>query len=142
VAGASLHGHVPLALEWGLIALSSAIALATVYYAWRVYSARGLAYDAALKQQLGGLYQRWADKYYWDDFYDKVVVDTLIGGVARKGLAAFDDTVVDGAVNGVADAAQNSSGLLRRTQTGIVQNYALALVLGTVLVIGLMLYGV
>ncbi|PSQ75344.1 MAG: NADH-quinone oxidoreductase subunit L [Bacteroidetes bacterium QH_6_63_17] len=142
VAEASVHGHVPVALEWGLIALSSAIALGTVYYAWRVYGARALEYDAALKQRLGGLYQRWADKYYWDEFYNEVVVNTLIDGIARKGLAAFDDTVVDGAVNGVADAAQNSSGLLRRTQTGIVQNYALALVLGTVLVIGLMLFGI
>jgi len=142
VAEASVHGHVPVALEWGLIALSSAIALGTVYYAWRVYGARALEYDMALKRQLGGLYQRWADKYYWDEFYNEVVVDTLIDGIARKGLAAFDDTVVDGTVNGVADAAQNSSGLLRRTQTGIVQNYALALVLGTVLVIGLMLFGI
>jgi NADH-quinone oxidoreductase subunit L len=34
-----------------------------------------------------------------------------------------------------------SSGLLRRLQTGIVQNYALALVVGVVLVIGLMVFG-
>ncbi|PSQ93091.1 MAG: NADH-quinone oxidoreductase subunit L, partial [Bacteroidetes bacterium QH_2_63_10] len=142
VAEASLHGHVPLALEWGLILLSSVIALGTVYYAWRVYTAQGLAYDALLKRRLQGLYRTWKDKYYWDDFYDEVVVDTLINGVARKGFAAFDDAVVDGAVNGVAGAAQRASGLLRWTQTGIVQNYALALVVGTVLVIGLMLFGV
>jgi len=142
VAEASVSGHVPLALEWGLILLSSVIALGTVYYAWRVYGARGLEYDAVLKRRLGGLYQRWADTYYWDEFYNEVIVDTLINGIARKGFAVFDNTVVDGAVNGVADAAQNSSGLLRRTQTGIVQNYALALVLGTVLVIGLMLFGI
>jgi NADH-quinone oxidoreductase subunit L len=142
VAEASVHGHVPLALEWGLILLSSVIALGTVYYAWRVYTAQGLEYDALLRQRLAGLYQTWKDKYYWDDFYNEVVVETLIQGISRKGLAAFDDAVVDGAVNGVADAAQNASGLLRRTQTGLVQNYALALALGAALVVGLMLVGI
>ncbi len=142
VAEASVHGHVPLALEWGLILLSSVIALGTVYYTWRVYAAQGLAYDTALKERMPGLYQIWTDKYYWDEFYNDVVVDALINGVARKGLAVFDSTVVDGAVNGVASTAQNASGLLRRVQTGLVQNYALALALGAVLVVGLMLYGV
>ena len=142
VAEASGAGHVPLALEWGLILLSSAIAVGTVYYAWRAYTAQGLAFDAVVKRRFRGLYRVWADTYYWDDFYDRVVVDTLINGIGRKALAPFDDVVVDGAVNGVADTAQNASGLLRRVQTGIVQNYALALVLGTVLVIGLMLAGV
>ncbi|MEF8815242.1 MAG: NADH-quinone oxidoreductase subunit L [Salinibacter sp.] len=142
VAEASVHGHVPLALEWGLILLSSVIALGTVYYTWRVYSAQGLAYDAALQQRLQGLYQTWDDAYYWDEFYDGVVVDSLINGIGRKGFAAFDTAVVDGAVNGVADAAQNASGLLRRVQTGLVQNYALALTLGAALLVGLMLYGI
>jgi NADH dehydrogenase subunit L (EC 1.6.5.3) len=118
------------------------IALGTVYYTWRVYSAQGLAYDAALQQRLQGLYQTWDDAYYWDEFYDGVVVDSLINGIGRKGFAAFDTAVVDGAVNGVADAAQNASGLLRRVQTGLVQNYALALTLGAALLVGLMLYGI
>ena len=142
VAEASVQGHVPLALEWGLILLSSAIALGTVYYAWRVYAAQGLGYDAALQQRFQGLYQTWGDAYYWDEFYDDVVVDSLINGIGRKGFAAFDTAVVDGAVNGVADAAQNASGLLRRVQTGLVQNYALALTLGAALLVGLMLYGI
>ncbi len=142
VAEASVHGHVPLTLEWGLILLSSLIALGTVYYAWRVYGTQGLEYDAALQRQLRGVYQTWSDKYYWDEFYDEVVVDSLINGIARKGLAAFDTTVVDGAVNGVAGAAQNASGLLRRVQTGLVQNYALALTVGAALLVGLLMYGV
>jgi NADH-quinone oxidoreductase subunit L len=141
VAEASLQGHVPLALEWGLIGLSSVIALGTVYYTWAVYSAHGLEYDASLQRRLGGLYQTWRDKYYWDDFYENVVVDTVIDGIGRKAFAAFDTNVVDGAVNGVARLAQKASALLRLTQTGVVQNYALSLVLGVVLVIGLMLFG-
>jgi NADH-quinone oxidoreductase subunit L len=141
VAEASVDGHVSLALEWGLIGLSSIIAIGTVYYAWSVYSTHGLEYDAWLEQRFAGLYQTWVDKYYWDDFYNGVVVDTVIDGIGRRAFAAFDTHVVDGAVNGVAALAQRASRILRLVQTGIVQNYALGLVLGVVLVIGIMLFG-
>ncbi len=142
VAEASIDTHVPLALEWGLIGLSSLIALGTVYYTWVVYSRDGLEYDVRLKERLGGLYRTWEGKYYWDEFYDTVVVKTVIDGLGRKTFAAFDTHVVDGAVNGLARLSQKASGLLRLTQTGIVQNYAFALVLGVVVVIGIMLFGV
>jgi NADH-quinone oxidoreductase subunit L len=39
----------------------------------------------------------------------------------------FDQYVVDGLVNGVADSLQAFYGLLRRAQTGRVQNYALVM---------------
>ena len=134
------HG-VPLALEAGLILLSSAIALGVFFFARHVYTTQGLAYDTVLQTRFGALYRLWQRKYNWDTFYNNVVVDSLIGGLAARGLAPFDAKVVDGMVNGVARVANTSSGLLRRIQTGIVQNYALALVAGVVLVIGLMLFG-
>jgi len=142
VAEASVSGHVSLALEWGLIGLSSVIAIGTVYYAWSVYSTYGLEFDAKLERGFAGLYQTWEDKYYWDDFYNDVVVETVIDGIGRKAFAAFDTHVVDGVVNGVARLAQRASSVLRLTQTGIVQNYALGLVLGVALVIGIMLFGI
>jgi NADH-quinone oxidoreductase subunit L len=140
VAEPELAGHVPLALEWGLIALGSLIAIGGVAWAWRSYSAHGLAYDEQLKARLGGLYDWWQGKYYWDEAYDRTVVRPLLDG-SRKGLWPFDDYVVDGAVNGMARLTQGISSVLRRLQTGVVQNYALAIVLGVVLVIGLMLFG-
>ena len=142
VAEASIHGHVSHALEWGLIGLSSLIALGTVAYTWRVYDRHALEFDARLERALNGLYQTWKDTYYWDDFYNNVVVETVIDGIGRKTFAAFDTHVVDGAVNGLAELAQRASGLLRRTQTGIVQNYAFALVVGVALVIGIVLLGI
>jgi NADH-quinone oxidoreductase subunit L len=142
VAETSLETHVPLALEWGLIGLSSVIALGVVYYAWSVYAAKGLAYDDLLADRFGGMYESWGAAYHWDDFYENVVVETVIEGIGRKAFAAFDTRVVDGAVNGIARLSQGASQVLRRTQTGVVQNYALALVLGVVLVVGILLVGV
>jgi NADH-quinone oxidoreductase subunit L len=142
VAEASVKGHMSLGLEWGLIGLSSVIAIGTVYYAWSVYRTYGLEFDERLERGLAGLYQTWKDKYYWDDFYNEVVVYTVIEGIGRKAFAAFDTHVVDGAVNGVAQLSQEASNALRRVQTGIVQNYALGLVVGVALVIGIMLFGI
>ncbi len=141
VAEAAISGHVPLAIEWALIGLSSAIAVGVFLYARSAYLSKGIAFDTTLQARFGGLYEIWSEKYYWDDFYDNVVVEALINQISKTGLAPFDAQVVDGAVNGIASAAQASSGLLRRMQTGVVQNYALALVVGVVAVIGLMLFG-
>ena len=141
VAEPTLGGHVSHAVEWGLIALSSAIAVGVFFFARSVYLAQGIAYDAKLKERFGSLYQIWSDTYYWDDFYNNVVVGTLIDDVSKKGLAPFDAKVVDGIVNGMATASQEISRVVRQVQTGIVQNYALALVLGVVMVFGLMLFG-
>jgi len=141
VAEASVSAHVPASLEWGLIGLSSAIAVGVFFFARSVYLSQGIAFDVSLKERLGGLYELWEHKYRWDDFYDNVVVEALINQISRDGLAPFDIKIVDGAVNGLAGATQESSSLLRRIQTGVVQNYALALVFGVVLVIGLMIFG-
>jgi NADH:ubiquinone oxidoreductase subunit 5 (subunit L)/multisubunit Na+/H+ antiporter MnhA subunit len=47
-----------------------------------------------------------------------------------------DEHVVDAAVNELADLNQGLSEILRRVQTGLVQNYLLAMALGIVLIAG------
>ncbi|MCH8961945.1 MAG: NADH-quinone oxidoreductase subunit L [Bacteroidetes bacterium] len=140
VAEAALEGHVGLGLEWGLIALGSLIAIVGVVWTWRFYSRHELAGDDIVRQRLGRLYRWWKGKYFWDEFYERTVVRLIVDG-AEKGLAPFDLKVIDGMVNGLARMMIGTSGLLRRLQTGIVQNYAMAIVLGVVLVFALMLFG-
>jgi NADH-quinone oxidoreductase subunit L len=48
---------------------------------------------------------------------------------------AFDDTVIDGLVNGAGRLVTASSQVLRRLQTGYVQNYALGVLAGAVAII-------
>jgi NADH-quinone oxidoreductase subunit L len=43
--------------------------------------------------------------------------------------------IVDGAVNGIAQLVEGTSRSLRRTQTGYVRNYALAVLLGVVAIL-------
>lgn len=140
VAEPELHAHVPLAIEWALIGLGVALALIGLYGGWSAYRRHGLAYDEMLRQRLGAFYRIWDGKYYWDELYDRMVVQPLLR-FARYGLAAFDQKVIDGAVNGVARLMVVMSQHVRRVQTGVVQAYAMAIVLGVALVLALMLFG-
>src|SRR5438876_707378 len=77
------------------------------------------------------------------DWFDSKVIDGIVNGVGRGGLAtaagtdAFDRRVIDGAVNAVSFETVRTSVRLRQRQTGQVQNYAWVVVLGIVVVVAL-----
>jgi len=139
VAEPATHAHVGVALEVGFILLGSLIAIGGVIWAWRFYARHELAGDARIRDRFGGLYRWWQRSYFWDEFYDKVVVQPTIGG-AEKALAPVDSRLVDGFVNGVARTSQRISGVMRYMQTGVIRTYALAIVVGVVVVITLMVF--
>ncbi|MDA0684439.1 MAG: NADH-quinone oxidoreductase subunit L [Bacteroidetes bacterium] len=139
VAEAAFEGHVALAVEWGLIALGSLIAIMGVWLGWRWYSKQGLSFDEKLAARFGGLYKLWQGKYFFDEAYDKTIVRPLIGG-SIHGLAPFDKYVIDGLVNFTGFFTRGASFTLRYLQTGLVQSYAVAIVFGVVLLIWLMLF--
>jgi NADH-quinone oxidoreductase subunit L len=74
---------------------------------------------------------------------DAHIVDGIVNGAAalvrRLSSAAigFDGNVVDGAVNGIGSLSRLVANGLRGLQTGFVYNYALAIVIGIVVIISL-----
>ncbi len=48
----------------------------------------------------------------------------------------FDRTIVDGTVNGVGTVVKDAGGGLRQLQTGRVQNYALGIAIGLLVMAG------
>lgn len=133
------YGDSFLLIEWLLLLLGALIGVGGVLLAYRAYKKHGLAYDAILRQRFGVLYRWWSNKYYWDEMYQKLVVRPLMG-LAEYGLKPFDQNVVDGLVNGAARVTAGFSRGLRRVQAGVVQGYALAIVLGVALVLALMVF--
>jgi NADH-quinone oxidoreductase subunit L len=70
-------------------------------------------------------------------YYDRSIT-AFVGGPGQagfEGVTRFDETVVDGAVNGVAGLTRGSGGGLRRLQSGFVRNYALGMAGGAVLLL-------
>ena len=56
------------------------------------------------------------------------------GGLVAKATWWFDVRIVDGTVNGIAAATQGAGRGIRRVQTGRVQNYALGIAAGLLVI--------
>ena len=133
VAEAEVLRHVPTGLEIILILVGALIAIVGVVWAWRFFAQYELGSDELIQGRFGRLYRWWTVGYGFNELYDRTVVRPVIGG-AEKMFAPFDQRIVDGIVNTAARVMQAFGWLFGRLQTGVVQNYALAIVLGALLV--------
>ncbi|RMG75833.1 MAG: hypothetical protein D6711_05650 [Chloroflexi bacterium] len=118
-------------------------------------------------ENIAPIWQMAHGRLYWDELYFAVIINPYIriarflanvvdwdflhdyfhDSVITRGYKAmgellakpFDLGIIDGAVNGVGWVVRQVSGSMRRIQTGYVRTYAVALLLGVVLVVIVML---
>ncbi|MBI3920598.1 MAG: NADH-quinone oxidoreductase subunit L [Armatimonadetes bacterium] len=150
---------VPVAL------VSLFVAGAGIGLGWSLYGKKPLARpedDPLLR--LGKLYTFLENKWYFDEVYDKIVIQPLLW--ITRTLSRFDQKVIDGAVNLVGiltiifsrlhqlfdlyivDGMVNLVGIVTRKigvtgrylQTGLVQGYLLVVYLGVVVLVVWQLY--
>jgi NADH-quinone oxidoreductase subunit L len=157
-AAAATHGGP---IEYVLMLVSLGVACTGIGIAY-VFYVRRPEIPGALAARFQGVYQLLFDKYRVDELYaatvlrgvkglarflalfDSKVIDGMVNGVAwLTRLAswlggAIDRYIVDGSVNGVAWIVQSAGGQARRLQTGVVQNYVLAVFVGVAAIIVLM----
>ncbi|HUI25614.1 MAG TPA: NADH-quinone oxidoreductase subunit L, partial [Candidatus Kryptonia bacterium] len=130
--------HVGAALEYGLMLTSVVIALLGIAVAYFCYIVQpGMPMLIAWRAK--GLYDLLFNKYYVDELYDALVVQPirrLSNGLWKD----VDTAVIDGAVNGAAEAVSAAGGVWRRWQSGNVQHYALSLFAGAVAIIGYLVW--
>ncbi len=72
------------------------------------------------------------------DLYGDALNEELLmrpGATMVDAMAAFDDDVIDGAVDGSGYASAGLSGVFRRLQTGYVRSYALSVFAGALVVV-------
>jgi NADH-quinone oxidoreductase subunit L len=153
LAGAQAAVHeAAVSQELALMGASVVVAFAGILLAFFWYAKGNGQVPARLAAAWPGVYRAVSNKYFVDEFYnaafvegvgkgggrllwdfDASVVDGAVNGAALLTRAfswiasLFDQYVVDGAVNGVADTIQAGFLLVRRAQTGRVQNYALVM---------------
>jgi NADH-quinone oxidoreductase subunit L len=116
-------------------ALSSLSVLAGIGLAWLVYVKKSIA---SPEQQAAAWFLFLRDKWRFDELYERVFVKPL-RGIAQFLWQIVDVRIIDGAVNGVGLGIGAASQRLRRVQTGLVTNYALAIALGMVVLLGIYL---
>jgi len=122
------------ATEWILMAVSAVVALGGVALAYYLYVVNKKA-PAAIAAFFPDLYTLFARKWFVDEAYQRFIVEPL-RQVGRFVAELFDPKIVDGGVNGLAWLAGLAGQGLSRLQTGLVRNYAFAILVGAVLVIG------
>ena len=152
------HGHHGPAHTIAMV-LSIIVAGLGIFLSWLFYHRRTLSAES-VATTCRPLYNLFWHKYYFDEFYDGVlvaltvwkarlfakfdgsVVDGIVNGVGvvtRDILAAFvgffDNRVVDGFVNRVAQVTWAVGGRIRRIQTGAIQTYLFVVLAGIVLLI-------
>jgi NADH-quinone oxidoreductase subunit L len=124
-AGAAPHATP----NWGVGVTASAIALAGLALAWRLYARPSVGRDP-VERMPAGAYRLLVNLWGIDKFW------TMIGAggalAAGRVIAWFDRRVVDGAMNGIAWLIGRGGAGLRRTCTGQAQSYA-AVLLGAIL---------
>jgi NADH-quinone oxidoreductase subunit L len=122
----TLHGFQTLPV-W--LALGGA-ALATYIYLFNP----GLA--ATIATRMGWLYRALVNKYWFDELYQKVFAQgsRALGGLFWK---AGDEKVIDGViVNGSARLVGWMSGVARKLQSGHLYDYAFAMIIGLIALLG------
>jgi NADH-quinone oxidoreductase subunit L len=117
-----------------MMAVSVVIALIGIGMAYLFY-VKNPALPKLLAEKQKGLYKLVYNKYYIDELYEILFVDSLKG--LGKGLwRGFDEFIIDGTVNGIAYLIGWLSSVMRKMQTGMVQNYAFSMVVGAVIIAG------
>ncbi len=125
--------HNPI--EYVLMALSVVLALIGIGVASLMYM-KNPDLPAKFTAKFSKLHRWVFNKWYVDEAYDALFVETTkkLGIFCWRG---FDVKVIDGIVNGLARVVGACSSALRHTQTGLFQNYALTMVLGTVVMVAI-----
>ncbi|MBU1707302.1 NADH-quinone oxidoreductase subunit L [bacterium] len=141
---AGSHAHLLLgethhgveSIEYIVMLISVVVALLGIWLARSGYF-RMASWPGKLSK--GMIYTTVLNKYYVDQIYD---VGISRPAVKFSDIMAewFDLGVIDGLVNGVAAFFGWVAGWLRRVQTGFVQNYALLMGAGIILVLASLLY--
>ena len=118
-----------LSLQWISTGLSVGLGLLGILGAWALYR-NGFYYQ----ENDNPLYQLVLNKFYVDEFFILVLVQPVLW-IGRTASRFIERDALDGGSREVAKIFSGTSGLLRRLQTGYVRNYALAILLGVVLII-------
>ncbi len=127
------HGWFAMGLH-GFVTLPFWLMVAGIVMAWYFYLVNP-AIPERIRQLSGGLYTLLDNKYYLDAFNEKV----FAGGARLLGTGLWkqgDQSVIDGvAVNGSARLIGWMSGAFRTVQSGLLNHYAIAMIVGLAVIL-------
>ena len=165
VRSVAMGDHHAEAVNLGLAAAGLAAAAAGLWLGWVAFGRRASERTDRDRVEIPVLYPLLRQKYYLDhvalglvwvirepaaravNWVNDYVIDAVVNGVGAlcQGLATWvysglDQRGIDGVVHGVSVGASGMGGLIRRIQSGRVQQYAGLLVAGLLLLVVVVLF--
>jgi NADH-quinone oxidoreductase subunit L len=134
----ALNPAVNPSLEWILMGVSVAGAIFGMTAAWKIYS--DLKTAEALKTRWASVHRLLENKWFVDELYEAVLVRPLqlFSDFLWK---SFDIKIIDQVVVGFGRVSAWTGQRVRVLQTGSTQAYAFILLLGLVITLGYIIYG-
>jgi NADH-quinone oxidoreductase subunit L len=126
--------EISSAVTYGMAVASTLVVLAGIGIAYLAYVKQTVS-PREWSKRLGPAYQLAANLWYFDWAYERFIVHPLYLFSVFL-WRVVDVEIIDGTVNGVASLVSFTSERWRRAQTGLVSNYALAIALGAVVIVG------
>jgi len=118
-------------VAWAII--STVAALAVVVAAFRVVGRQDVR-TAAESAPPVGFANVLYNKYYVDEFYDRVIVQPIVRA-SKFSWRVIDATIIDGTVNAVGWVAKGVGAVISMFQTGSVNTYAFVLTVGVLVIL-------
>ncbi len=134
-AGHEAAHHHSLGVEWALILLAIAIAVTGILLARSLFAKHALEGEEKLIAALGPAHRAFADKYWVDETYDRVVIRPL-AALSRGFWKVVDGFIIDGLLHLTSAVVEILGDLGRFSTTGNVRTYVLYFFLGIVVLLG------
>jgi NADH-quinone oxidoreductase subunit L len=140
--GAGEPAYQLFGIDGALIIASVTIATIGMILAWRLFGIQVGPIRMPsrpervreLTARVPFLYRASLNKWWFDDLYHLLFM--VIGGRIAAAIWWFDREVVDGTVNAIGTGTIDAGRGLRQVQTGRVQNYALGIAIGLIVMAG------
>lgn len=132
--------HHSLSFELMLALVSVIVAAIGIFFAYKLYVKNPELPERLTYGRFFPVYHLVLDKYRIDELYDRLFVNPTLWLSEKFMWKVVDDKIIDGTVNGIADVAKGWGSWTQRLQTGYVQNYALMIVIGVMLIFSFIIY--
>jgi NADH-quinone oxidoreductase subunit L len=137
--GATGAAETAGSIEHQLMAAAIAAGLIGLLIAWWMYIKR-TELPEKLAESMKGPYRLLEGKYFVDELNSATIVKPLVWFSRRVLWQTVDERLIDGTVNGVADAARHTGDKVRLTESGNTRSYATWIVVGAVAFVSLLLW--
>ncbi len=124
----------------GLAAITTLLAIGSAYLGWWIYQQQQSKLEAGSKDPLyrytGDVWDLLEQAWFFDRVYERYTVVPGYRHLSNFLSRVFDKEGIDGMVNGVAMICMRASAQVRSLQSGLLRNYALAFLVGVLVVVG------